>query len=286
MAIVIQTFFDTDTATLTYVVSDCITHKAAIIDSVLNYDMHSGCTKTQSADRVIAYVQENHLNVEWILETHIHADHLTASQYVQKSLGGKTGIGSKILEVLEFWVPIFHTEQDTPLDGSQFDCLLEDGVVLKLGSVDITVLHTPGHTPVCVSYHVKDAVFVGDLLLTPDLGTARTDFPGGSAATLYDSVQKIFHLDDDVRVFSCHEYPPEGGSVAGVATIKQHKNKNILIHTGITKSEYIRVRTQRDLGKSMPKLLIPSIQVNLRAGDFGRVEDNEIQYIKIPINTL
>lgn len=286
MAINIKTFFDADTATFTHIVSDSDTNKAAIIDSVLDYDQYSGRTRTISADKVIAYINQEKLTIEWILDTHIHADHITASHYLKEKLGGKIGIGAKIKEVLAFWVPVFNTSKDTDLNASQFDHLFQDGEIFKLGNVDITVLHTPGHTPACCSYLIEDAVFVGDTIFMPDIGTARTDFPGGSAATLYDSVKKIFSLPAETRIFMCHDYPPNGRDVTWVATIKEQREKNILIHDGISKKEYVAVRNKRDEGKAVPKLLLPSVQANLRAGTFGDSEENGVRYVKIPVDEL
>lgn len=286
MPINIKTFFDSDTATFTHLVTDIKTKNTAIIDSVLNYDQYSGKTNTISADMVIDYITKNKLSVEWILETHIHADHITASHYLKDKLGGKIGIGSKIKNVLKLWVPIFNTAHDTKLDGSQFDYLFEDGDVFKLGDVDIKVIHTPGHTPACACYIIEDAIFVGDTIFMPDLGTARTDFPGGSAEVMYDSVKKILSLPDNTRIFMCHDYPPEGRNVEWLATVKDQKEKNILVHDGITKEEYIKLRNKRDEGKAVPKLLLPSIQANLRTGTFGSAEDNGIKYIKIPVDKL
>jgi len=286
MALNIKTFFDSDTATFTHVVSDPSTQKCAIIDSVLDYDQYSGRTKTKSAEQVISYIHEEKLSVEWILDTHIHADHITASHYLKGKLGGKIGIGAKIKDVLALWVPIFNTNKDTNLDASQFDYLFEDGEVFKLGNVDVKVLHTPGHTPACSSYLIEDAIFVGDTIFMPDIGTARTDFPGGSAATLYDSVKKILSLPDETRIFMCHDYPPEGRDVVWLATVKEQKEKNILLQDGISKEEYVAVRNKRDEGKPVPKLLLPSIQANLRAGTFGLPEDNNIRYIKIPVDKI
>lgn len=286
MAINIKTFFDADTATFTHIVSDPSTQKCAIIDSVLDYDQYSGRTKTKSTDQVISYINQEKLSVEWILDTHIHADHITASHYLKGKLGGKIGIGAKIKDVLALWVPIFNTSKDTNLDASQFDHLFEDDEVFKLGNVDVKVLHTPGHTPACSSYLIEDAIFVGDTIFMPDIGTARTDFPGGSAATLYDSVKKILSLSDEVRVFMCHDYPPEGRDVAWLTTVKEQKEKNVLIHDGISKEKYVTVRNKRDEGKAVPKLLLPSIQANLRAGTFGAPEDNNVRYIKIPVDGI
>lgn len=284
MAIDIKTFFDQETATFTHIVSDKKTHHAAIIDSVLNYDPYSGKSSTHSADQIIAYIQENKLIVEWILDTHIHADHITASHYLKDKCGGKIGIGSHIKDVLQLWVPLFNTFHDTPLDGSQFDVLLDDGQQIMLGTIPIKVIHTPGHTPACSSYLIEDAVFVGDTIFMPDLGTARTDFPGGSAATLFDSVQKLLSLDDHIRIFLCHDYPPQGRELRWVTTVLEQKEQNILVKAGTDKEQYVAIRNKRDEGKAVPKLLLPSLQANLRAGTFGDCEENGIHYIKIPIN--
>ena len=286
MAIKIKNFFDQDTATFTYIVSDESSKKAAVVDSVLNYDQYSGRTSTKSADEVIKFITENVLTLEWILETHIHADHLTASQYLKEKLGGKIGMGSKIKEVLSFWVPIFNTAHDTPFNGMQFDQLFDDNEVIKLGNVSIKVLHTPGHTPACASYLIEDAIFVGDTIFMPDIGTARTDFPGGSAETMYDSVRRILCFPDNTRIFTCHDYPPEGRSVNYLSTVKEQKEKNILINEAISKSQYVEIRNKRDEGKAVPKLLLPSIQFNLRAGAFEKPEKNGVEYIKIPINKI
>jgi glyoxylase-like metal-dependent hydrolase (beta-lactamase superfamily II) len=286
MAINIKTFFDPDTATFTHVVSDPSTRKCAIIDSVLDYDQYSGRTKTKSADEVISYINEEKLSVEWILDTHIHADHITASHYLKEKLGGKIGIGAKIKDVLALWVPIFNINKDTNLDASQFDHLFEEGEVFKLGNVDVKVFHTPGHTPACSSYLIEDAIFVGDAILMPDIGTARTDFPGGSAVSLYDSVKKILSLPGETRIFMCHDYPPQGRDIAWITTVKEQKEKNVLLHDGISKEEYVAVRNKRDEGKALPKLLLPSIQANLRAGTFGEPEDNNVRYIKIPVDKI
>lgn len=286
MSINVKTFFDSDTATLTHVVSDPSTQKCAIIDSVLDYDQYSGRTKTKSIDQVISYINEEELSVEWILDTHIHADHITASHYLKEKLGGKIGISLRIKEVLKLWVPIFNTNKDTNLDASQFNHLFEDGEVFKLGNVDVKVLHTPGHTPACASYLIEDTIFVGDTIFMPDIGTARTDFPGGSAAAMYDSVRKILSLPNETKIFMCHDYPPEGRNVVWISTVEEQKKNNVLIHDGISKQEYVLLRNKRDAGKAVPKLLLPSIQANLRAGTFGAPENNNVRYIKIPVNVI
>lgn len=280
----IQPFFDKDTATVTYIVSDDATKACAIIDPVLDYDMAAGRTSTRSADTVLAYIQGNGLKVEWILETHIHADHLTGADYLKGKTGAKIGIGWKITEALAYWVPIFNTAHDTPLDGSQFDRHFKDGETFSIGKLAATALYTPGHTPVCMSYHIEGAVFVGDTIFMPYVGTSRTDFPGGSAATLYRSIRRILSLPDATRIFTCHDYPPEGSAPAWESTVGEQKKKNILINETVGEADYIRTREARDEGKPVPRLLLPSLQVNLRAGKLGAKEPNGRQYIKIPLN--
>ena len=282
----IQHFFDKDTATFTYIVSDVATDKCAIIDPVLDYDMFSGKTSTISADKVIDYVKSNNLTVKWILETHAHADHLTGANYLKEKLGGKIGIGEHIKEVLKFWVPLFNTANDTPLDASQFDHLFRDEEIFNIGSLQVKVLYTPGHTPACVSYLIEDVVFVGDTIFMPYVGTARTDFPGGSAETLYRSIQKILSLPESTRIFTCHDYPPQNQQEGYLSTIAEQKANNIMVHSGVGEQEYVAARNAKDKGKAVPRLLLPSIQVNLRAGNLGKPEENGIQYIKIPLNKL
>lgn len=282
----IQHFFDENTATFTYVVSDEATGKCAIIDSVLDYNMNSGRSSTISANKIIAYVNANKLSVEWILETHIHADHLTAAHYLKEKLGGKIAIGEHIKEVLKFWIPIFNSRNDTPLDGSQFDHLFSDGEVFTIGSIQVKVLHTAGHTPACISYLIGDAIFVGDTIFMPYVGTARTDFPGGNAGTLYSSIQKLLSLPENTRIFVAHDYPPQGKEPLCFSTVAEQKTANIMVHDGVSEQEYIIARNARDKGKEVPKLLLPSLQVNLRVGSFGKPENNSVQYIKIPVNKI
>lgn len=286
MTVIIESFFDPTTELFSYVVADPTTLKAAIIDSLLDYDQYSGRTKTTSAEKIIAYVKGKKFELEWILETHIHADHLTASKFIQQHLGGKTAIGEHISEVLQYWVPIFNSSQDTPLDASQFDFLLHDQQIIKLGSIEIKVLHTPGHTPACVSYLIEDNIFVGDTLFMPDLGTARADFPGGNATALYDSINKIFALPDDTKIFLCHDYPPATRGPQNETSVKIQKKQNVFINSKTSKQDYIARRNARDQTLALPKLIIPSIQVNLRLGTFGNPEKNGIQYVKIPIDKL
>lgn len=286
MTISTEHFFDLETGTFSYVVCDTATKKTAIIDSVQSYDIYSARTNLDLAKDICNYVKKNNLIVEWILETHIHADHITAASYLQKMLGGKTGIGKHIRDVLSLWIPIFNTYLDTQWDGQQFDHLFEDNEIIKLGETNIKVLFTPGHTPACVSYLIEDTIFVGDTLFMPDIGTARTDFPGGSAETMYNSIQRILELPDNTKIFICHDYPPVGRSPCFLSTIKEQKEKNILIGHGTSKECYVEKRTNRDKGKPVPKLLIPSIQTNMRCGDFGNPEKNGVQYIKTPINKI
>ncbi len=282
----IQNFYDKDTATFTYVISDDVTRKCAIIDSVLNYDMNAGKISTNSADSIIAYIAENNLQLDWILETHIHADHLTASSYIKEKIGGKIAIGNKIKEVLDFWVPIFNTSKDTPLNASQFDQLFSDGEKFQIGNLQVQVIHTAGHTPACVSYLIEDAVFVGDTVFLPRMGTARTDFPGGSAKQLYASIQKIFSLPENTKIYVCHDYPESGKEPQFFCTIADQRQNNILINDKISEEEYVALRTKRDSTLSVPKLILPAIQINLRAGKLGEPEENGVRYVKIPLNKI
>lgn len=282
----IHHFFDKDTATFTYVVSDPAAGKCAIIDPVLDYDMYAGRTATTSSDKVIDYVREHDLNVEWILETHAHADHLSGAHYLKEKLGGNIGIGEHIKEVLKFWVPLFNTAHDTPLDGSQFDHLFKDGEIFFIGDIEVKVMHTPGHTPACVSYLTEDAAFVGDTIFMPYVGTARTDFPGGSAATLYQSIRKLLALPENTKIYTCHDYPPQGRPENYVSTVAAQKAENTMVRDGVSESEYVAARNAKDAGKAVPRLLLPAIQANLRAGSPGKAENNGIQYIKIPLNKL
>ncbi len=279
----VKHFFDTDTATFTFVVAHRQSGEAAIIDPVLNYDPSSGVVTTTGADEIIASIKAQKLRVRWLLETHIHADHLTASLYIKHQCGGKVAIGAHIKSVLEHWVPFFNTSVDTPPDASQFDVLLSEGDTLPFGDKTIRVLHTPGHTPACVSYVFDDMVFVGDALFQPDVGTGRADFPGGSAAQLYDSIKKILNLDAKTKIYSCHDYPPAGRELSPLSTVAEQNERNILIRQSVTRQDFIDTRNKRDVGKPVPKLIYPSVQVNLRAGSFGKGESNGQHYIKIPV---
>lgn len=284
MSMHIQPFFDPDTSTVTYVVTDTTTRYCAVIDSVLDYNPQAGRTSTSFADKVIHYIKSKRLKLEWILETHIHADHLTAADYIKQKLGGKLGIGRHVAKVLKHWVPLLGTARDTPLDGSQFDRLFADNECFMVGKLAVKVIHTPGHTPDGVSYFVGDAIFVGDTLFMPSVGTARTDFPGGGAKTLYASIQKILSLPDSTRIFHCHDYPPEGKKPSWESTVAEQKKSNVMLGNGISEAAYVKARNRRDKGKAVPRLLLPAIQVNLRAGGLGRNEKNGIQYMRIPLN--
>ncbi|MHB1221046.1 MAG: MBL fold metallo-hydrolase [Gammaproteobacteria bacterium] len=282
----IESFFDPNTSTVTYVVSDPETQHCAIIDSVHDFDLYSGRLSSQSADRVIDYIKKMNLQVEWILDTHVHADHLTAASYLKDILGGKIGIGENIKKVLSYWIPIFNTGSDTPSDGSQFDVLFPDGTQFKIGNLNVKVIHTPGHTPDGVSYYINGAVFVGDTIFMPYVGTARTDFPGGNAEILYRSIKKILALPDQTRIYTCHDYPPDGQQPAWVSTVAEQKKNNSMINDSVTEKEFIAARNKKDFNKPVPKLLLPSIQVNLRAGKLGAFDISQTQYIKIPINKI
>lgn len=284
----VRGFFDPITATWSYVVfaEDHNDKRCAVIDTVLDYDIHSGRTKTTSADRVIEFVKKKGLEVQWILETHIHADHLTGSAYIKEKLGGKTAISKHILKVLETWEPIFHNEVDTPTNGYQFDHTFTDDEVFHVGPFEARIIHTPGHTPADTSYIIGDAVFVGDSMFLPDVGTGRCDFPGGSAKDSYDSSQKLLSLPDHYRMYVGHDYPPNNlRAPQCMATIAEQKKANIRVHDGIGKDEYVTKRNKDDLGKDVPKLLLPSIQVNLRGGTFGQ-DTQGVQYVKIPVDKI
>ncbi|MES2975874.1 MAG: MBL fold metallo-hydrolase [Pseudomonadota bacterium] len=283
---VIRSFFDTATWTVSYVVYAGGSPACAIIDPVLDYDPKSGRTRTVSADRLVAFVQEKNLSVEWILETHAHADHLSAAQYLRQKLGGKIAIGAAITKVQEVFKGIFHLEPDFQPDGHQFGHLLMDGEAFSIGALAATAMSVPGHTPACMAYRIGDAVFVGDTLFMPDVGTARCDFPGGDAHTLYRSVHKLLSLPPETRLFMCHDYPPPGREAAWETTVAQQRAGNIHVHDGVSEEEFVRMRKARDATLEMPVLILPSVQVNIRAGEMPPKEANGVAYLKIPINAL
>lgn len=285
MSLQVKEFFDNDSNTYSYVFWCETSLEAAVIDPVLNFDAASGRCSYQGADSLIAYIQQQRLSLHWLLETHVHADHLSAAPYIQQQLGGKTGIGSRICEVQQTFADIFHVGAEFARDGRQFDLLLENGAQLPLGQYQISVLHSPGHTPACVCYQVADAVFVGDTLFMPDYGSARCDFPGGDAATLYQSVQNLFLLPDNTRMFLCHDYKASGrNEFCFESSIGEQKSANIHLHQGVSKQAFVSMRTARDATLSMPKLLLPAVQVNMRAGHFPPAEDNGVVYLKLPLN--
>lgn len=281
----IQHFFDENTNTFSYVVSDPVTRQCAIIDSVLDYDPASATTTTTHADEIIAYIHNNKLTVEWILETHVHADHLTASQYLKEQLGGKIAMSHNISIVQETFSAIYNLDIKYFNSHQSFDYLFADHETFTIGELQAYNIPTPGHTPACLSYVIGDAVFVGDTLFMPDYGTARCDFPKGSAGQLFDSVQTLYELPEETRVFLCHDYLPESRQQYEHQTLlKTQKEQNIHIHTGVSKAEFIEMRTQRDATLTMPKLILPSIQINMDAGKFPQPEANGIRYLKLPLN--
>lgn len=283
-----QGFFDPNTATWSYVVfaKDHPDKRCAVIDAVLDYDPDAGHTKTDGCDRIMAFIKDEGLTLQWILETHIHADHLTGASYIKESLGGQTGISRHILDVLATWEEIFHNANDTPQDGSQFDVLFEDDAAFTIGPLSARIIHTPGHTPADTSYIIGDAVFVGDAMFLPDVGTGRCDFPGGSAQDSFTSCQKLLSLPGATRMFVGHDYPPQGvRAPACMTTVDAQKRGNIRVGGGVTREAFVAKRNKDDEGKPVPKLLLPSIQVNLRAGTFGEAERG-VHYLKIPVNKI
>ncbi len=282
----VTAFFDEATFTVTYVVADPQSKHAAIVDPVLDYDAASGRTSTQSADQLVQYVKDNALTVDWILESHVHADHLTGAPYLKDELGGETGIGAMVTAVQETFKGVFNIKE-LATDGTQFDHLFGDGETFQVGDIASHVIATPGHTPACLTYVIGDAAFVGDTLFMPDFGTARTDFPGGDAAKLYDSIQKILSLPDDTRLYMCHDYKAPGrDEYAWETTVEAQRDGNIHINKNVTRDEFIAMREGRDAQLGMPKLILPSIQVNVCAGQLPEPEDNDLRYLKIPLNAL
>ncbi len=283
----VKAFFDHATNTISYVVQDPNSSKCAVIDSVLGFDYASGRTNTDFADGILAYIKEKALEVEWILETHVHADHLSAAPYIQEAVGGKIGIGDKITVVQETFGKVFNEGTRFQRDGSQFDALLKEGDDLHIGQMRCDVLHTPGHTPACLTYLIEDTAFVGDTLFMPDFGTARADFPGGSAEMLYDSIQKILALPDETRVFVGHDYKAPGReNFAWETTVGAEKRHNVHVGNGITKDDFVKTRSDRDAQLAMPRLIIPSLQVNMRAGHMPEPETNGTSYLKLPVDAL
>lgn len=284
---VVTAFFDEATFTVSYVVKDPQSSSCAIIDSVLDYDPKSGRTDTRSADQVIAHVRENGLKVDWLLETHAHADHLSAAPYIQKQLGGTTAIGSHITEVQDVFAKLFNVEKGFQTDGRQFEHLFEDGEEFTIGTLKLRAMHTPGHTPACMTYVTDGAAFVGDTLFMPDFGTARADFPGGDARVMYRSIQKILALPDETTLYMCHDYKAPGrDEYKWETTVAEEKAHNVHVGAGKSEDEFVALREARDATLEMPTLILPSVQVNIRAGHMPPAEDNGVSYLKIPINQL
>jgi glyoxylase-like metal-dependent hydrolase (beta-lactamase superfamily II) len=282
----IEPFFDPATGTVSYVVWDNTTRAAAIVDPVLDFELRSGRTQTLSANRIIQYARKADLSVQWILETHAHADHLSSARYIQGVLGGRIAIGENIRLVQAVFKKLYNLERTFLPDGSQFDHLFKDGEVFLLGGVQVTALLVPGHTPADMAYVLDGAVFVGDTLFMPDVGSARADFPGGDATTLYRSMRRILDLPPQTRLFVCHDYPPPGRGPAWETTVAEQRAKNIHVHDGISEAQFVAMRTARDATLEVPTLILPSIQVNVRAGQLPPPDDNGVSYLRIPLNVL
>lgn len=281
----VTAFFDEPTSTFSYVVRDPESTACAIIDSVLDFDYAAGRTDVRSADAIIDFIRDKGLSVEWVLETHVHADHLSAAPYLHEQLGGRTGIGANITVVQEIFGKAFNAGIEFARDGSQFDRLFEEGDTFAIGGLTGHVLHTPGHTPACLTYVIGDAAFVGDTLFMPDYGTARCDFPGGDAQTLYRSIQKVLALPDETRLFLCHDYKAPGRDTYQHETsVAEQRADNVHVHEDVSEAEFVKMRTERDATLGMPRLILPSVQVNMRAGELPPAEDNDQVYLKVPLN--
>ncbi|MBX2848779.1 MAG: MBL fold metallo-hydrolase [Acidiferrobacterales bacterium] len=281
-------FFDEDSCTFSYIVKDPYSNECAIIDSVLDFDYPSGTIGYQSANQIIKSIEENGLEVKFLLETHVHADHLSAAPYIQSKVGGKIAISNHIVKVQEEFGRTFNEGTKFERNGSQFDLLLEDHQNFQLGGLNAKALHTPGHTPACITYVIGDAAFVGDTLFMPDCGTARADFPGGNARDLFRSIQKLLALPDQTKLYMCHDYQPSDGQrgFEHITTVAAQKQANIHVRSGVSEDEFVQMREQRDRNLEMPRLIFPSLQTNMRAGHFPEAEDNETVYLKVPISGL
>ncbi|MFB4204750.1 MULTISPECIES: MBL fold metallo-hydrolase [Arhodomonas] len=283
----VTAFFDEETFTVSYVVADPASRECAIVDSVLDYAPNSGRTSHDSADRIVAFVQENDLRATWILETHVHADHLTAAPYLRERLGGAIGIGANITTVQNVFGDLFNVEAAFARDGSQFDHLFADEETFRIGGIEARALHTPGHTPACMTYAIGDAAFVGDTLFMPDYGTARADFPGGDARQLYRSIRRVLSLPGETRLFMCHDYKAPGrDEYRWETTVAEERATNVHVHDDVDEETFVQMRTERDATLDMPRLILPSVQINMRAGAFPPAESNGVRYIKIPLNAL
>ena len=283
----VKAFFDPQTNTISYVVRDPNGHAAAVIDSVLDFDHASGTTQTSSADKIIAYAKDEALDIQWLLESHVHADHLSAAPYIQEKLGGKIGIGNNITLVQDTFGKVFNEGTEFQRDGSQFDQLFDHGDVFHIGQMRVDVLHTPGHTPACLTYIIEDAAFVGDTLFMPDFGTARCDFPGGSSQTLYESIQKILALPDETKIFVGHDYKAPGrDEYSWETTVGEQRRKNVHIGGDVKAEAFVKLRDERDAKLAMPKLIVPSLQINMRAGNMPPPDEHGDVFLKLPINKL
>jgi glyoxylase-like metal-dependent hydrolase (beta-lactamase superfamily II) len=282
----VKGFFDPATNTISYVVKDPASNACAIVDSVMDIDYAAGRITHDHADEIIAYVRAQDLRVDWLIETHVHADHLSAAPYIQKALGGQIGIGRNITVVQHTFGKVFNEGTEFQRDGSQFDRLFDDGDTYKVGAMDCVAMHTPGHTPACMTHVMGDAAFVGDTLFMPDGGSARADFPGGDAGMLYDSIQKVLALPDATRLFMCHDYGPNGRDIAWETTVGEEKAHNIHVGAGRTREQFVKFRTERDATLAMPKLIIPSLQVNMRAGALPPPDESGKRFLKVPVNVL
>ncbi|MDF1780013.1 MAG: MBL fold metallo-hydrolase [Alcanivoracaceae bacterium] len=282
----VQAFLDNDSETFSYVVYDCDGGHAAVIDPVLDFDSKSGRTHTESAEKVVNFIRQHELTLDWILETHAHADHLSAAPYIREQLGGQIAIGEKIQDVQKIFSTLFNFEKTFLNDGSQFDHLFADGDTFSIGGLTGKVLSSPGHTPADLAYLIGDALFVGDTLFMPDVGTARCDFPGGDAATLYQSVKKLLALPNETRVFVCHDYPGDRREHKYETSVAAQREHNIHVHDGVGEQEFVAMREARDATLDMPRLILPSVQVNVRGGQMPPAEDNGTVYLKLPINVL
>ncbi|HYD64098.1 MBL fold metallo-hydrolase [Azospirillum sp.] len=286
MGAVVQSFFDRQTATVSHVVHAGPGSVCAVIDAVHDFDIKSGRRRTDSADQIVAFVTTNRLRVDWILETHIHADHLSAAPYLKEKLGGRIGVGERVREVQRIFKGIFNAEAEFATDGSQFDHLFTDGEAFTVGDLKARVMHVPGHTPACVAFLVEDTVFVGDTLFLPDVGTARCDFPGGDAGELYRSIRRLLDLPGETRMFVCHDYPPSGREPAWETTVAEQRRSNIHVRDGVSEADFVALRTGRDKTLEMPALLLPSVQCNMRAGHLPPAEADGVRYLKIPVDRL
>jgi Zn-dependent hydrolases, including glyoxylases len=281
----VAAFFDKETWTFSYVVKDPTSSACAVIDSVMDLNYPSGTISFKGADAIIAYVKEHKLDVQWLIETHVHADHLSAAPYIQEKVGGKLAIGDKITVVQEVFGKIFNAGTEFARDGSQFDHLFRDGERYTIGNLQCQALHTPGHTPACMTHVIGDAAFVGDTLFMPDVGTARADFPGGDARTLYRSIRRVLNLPPETRLFMCHDYP-DGRAVEYQSTVAEELQHNVHVHRGVSEDEFVQRREARDATLEMPRLILPSLQVNMRAGHLPPAEDNGTVYLKLPLNAF